>query len=82
MSPAWVIDMLKELTAEGKSKGIAAGLISEAGHPCTSRMVKRWKEQHGIRRVWRGSDAELDQVVSQLHSNDELFFTYIYINFS
>ena len=25
MAPAWVIDMLKELTAEGKSKGITAG---------------------------------------------------------
>ena len=70
--PAWVITLLKKLLAEGKDKKRAAALITAAGHPCTPRQVKRWKATHGLRQVWRGTNAQLDRIVQQLHNNDEL----------
>ena len=70
--PPWVLDKVREMTAEGKSNGIIAGQLGEAGHTCTERQVKRWKAKKGIRHIWRGDDAALDRLVLQLRQDDKI----------
>ena len=71
-TPAWVLGMVRDLVARRKPVHIIAGLITHAGFDCNPRQVKRWKEKHGIGTLWRGDDAALDQVVTDLHADDEL----------
>jgi len=71
-TPALVMPKLKELVAEGKDRFIIAELLTEAGHACTARQIKRWKKQHGLRCRWRGTDGELDAVVKQLRDDGEI----------
>eukprot|EP00966_Prymnesium_polylepis_P016087 371849-Prymnesium_polylepis.1 len=56
-TPAWVLGMLRDLVARRKSN---------------PRQVKRWKLKHCIGHAWRGDDAALDQVVTDLRADDEL----------
>ena len=69
--PAWVIAKLRQLVAEGDSVPLIVEHLSSLNFSCTERQVRRWKEKHGIRRVWEGSDAALDSVVHQLAVNEE-----------
>ena len=71
-TPAWVIELLRKLTSQGKDNPRCAALISEAGYPCNTVQVHRWKHKRGIRRIWRGDDAALDTVVQRLTASDEL----------
>ena len=64
--PAWVVAKLRQLVAQGDMALLIAEHLQYLKFSCTVRQVRRWKVQHGIRRVWAGTDLALDGVVQQL----------------
>ena len=70
--PAWVLAKLRQLVAQGDMALLIAEHLQYLKFSCTVRQVRRWKVQHGIRRVWAGTDLALDGVVQQLVADDEL----------
>jgi hypothetical protein len=67
--PSWVISKLREMIADGLTVALVAGQLTNMGHACTARQVKRWKTAHRIRAVARPSDQALDAVISELHES-------------
>ena len=69
--PAWVIDKVREMLADGLKVPYIAAQLCSIGHACTPRQVKRWKIAHGLRQVATLTDAELDGIVDELRDAGE-----------
>lgn len=66
-----VLDLLRELVADGLSVSLCVEQLADRGHQATLRQVRRWRELH-VPQVWRGTDAQLDVIVQRLMVQREL----------
>ena len=64
--PAWAINKLREMLADGLKVPYISAQLSALGHTCTPRQVKHYKATHGLRQVAMLTDAELDAIVDEL----------------
>ena len=62
---------LRKLVADGLPNAICGEQLRYHGHQVTDRQIKRWREKH-VKKLWRGSDADLDAIVQRLLAQREL----------
>ena len=69
--PAWAINKLREMLADGLKVPYISAQLSALGHTSSPRQVIRWKRKHGLRQVATLTDAELDCIVDELRDAGE-----------
>jgi hypothetical protein len=64
--------MLQQCVEDKLSAKNTAQQLTSAGWPCGQKDVEELKRAHGVRKNWKGSDRELDEILDDLLSTGRI----------
>ena len=70
-APQWVPHRIRELLDSRLSCADIAQHLSAEGWRCDRSDVENLKKQHGLKRTWAGTPAELDAIVRDLYNRGD-----------